>query len=176
MSPGKGRSWCIELPGPQTTARNWKTCGDSQVVSCTVFSAQPVVWPRLFVPVAKPCVPPSVGSGVMTPFCHRKPKQRLPRPVALGKKNPQLHFSLYGSGSFDCAIPLTIPRTFFTGQSTALFGPPSVSRSVSTPFRHRVACLDWLPSRLERPATQPRSLMLNPTLEVPPSWSRLSRW
>ena len=133
------------------------------------------VWPRLFVPVAKPCVPPSVGSGVITPFCHRKPRQRLPRPVALGKKKPQLHFSLYGSGSFVCAIPLTIPRMFFTGQSTALFAPPSVSRSVSAPFRHSVACRIWLPGRLERPATQPRSLTLNPTLDVPPSESRLSR-
>ena len=32
-----------------------------QVGSCTVFSAQPTVSPRLLLPVAKPLVPPSVG-------------------------------------------------------------------------------------------------------------------
>ena len=123
-------------------------------------------------PVAKPCVPPSVGSRVIAPSSHLNPRHRLPVRVAGGKKNPQLHVSFSGSGSSVWAIPETIPRMFFTGHSTALLGPPSVPRSVSAPLRHRVACRLWLPDRLERPATQPRSLMLKPTLEVPPSGGR----
>ena len=62
-------------------------------------------------------------------------------------------------------MPVTMPRMFLTGHSTALFGPPSVPRSVRTPLRHSVACRLWLPCRFERPATQPRLFTLKPTLE-----------
>jgi hypothetical protein len=69
-------------------------------------------------------------------------------------------------------MPVMRPRVFFTGQRTTLFlcsGSPSVPRSVSTSFRHRVAWRIWLSGRLERPATQPRSLMLKPAVDAPPS-------
>src|SRR5215211_4691673 len=37
--------------GPHTTARNCRTCGATQLGSCTVFSAHPTVCRALFVPV-----------------------------------------------------------------------------------------------------------------------------
>ena len=70
-------------------------------------------------------------------------------------------------------MPLTMPRRFFTGQTTTLFGPPSVPRSTRRPSRHNVAWRAWLPGRLERPLTQPRVSMLLPELDVPPSEARL---
>ena len=60
-------------------------------------------------------------------------------PVAAGKNAEQLQRSASGSGSAVCAIPLMMPRTFFTGHSTTLFGPPSVPRSVIDPSLHSVA-------------------------------------
>ena len=119
--------------------------------------------------MAKPCVPPSVGSGVITPSFQRKPTQRKPVRVAAGKKKPQLQVSIFGSASAVCEMPVSTPRVFFTGQSTALFGPPSVPRSVSVPLSHSVAWMLWLLLTRERPATHPRLLMLVPRLEVPPS-------
>ena len=106
-----------------------------------MFSAQPTIWPRLLDPAAKPCVPPSVGSGVISPCSHLKPRQRKPVRVAAGKKIEQLQFSFSGSGSSVCEMPVMSPRTFLTGQRTTLFrsGLPSVPRSVSSPFRHSVA-------------------------------------
>jgi hypothetical protein len=112
-----------------------------------------------------------VGSGVISPCSHLKPRQRKPVRVAAGKKIAQLQFSLSGSGSSVCEMPVTSPRTFLTGQRTTLFrsGLPSVPRSVTSPSRHRVAWRTRLPCRFERPATQPRLLMLKPALEPPPS-------
>src|SRR5205823_15041737 len=65
-----------------------------------------------------------------------------------------------------------IPAVFLTFHVTLLFGPPSVPRSVSALFRHRVACR-FLSGSLEYPATQLRSLMLFPPLLVPPSEGRV---
>src|SRR5690606_25398489 len=122
-----------------SAARNPSTCGRLQVGSASAVSAQPTTCPLLLAPATKPCVPPCVGSAAILPSCHTKPRQTCP--VAAGKKNEQLHNSPLGSFSAVSATPTTIPRLLFTGHSTALFGPPSVPRSVGLPSRHTVACM-----------------------------------
>lgn len=87
------------------------------------------------------------------------------------KNAEQLHASSRGSTSAVSVIPTTI-RLLFTGHSTALLasGPPSVPRSGVAPLRgHSVACMTPSPGSWEKPATQPRLLMLFPALLVPPS-------
>src|SRR5260370_36715681 len=65
------------------------------------------------------------------------------------------------------------PASFFTGKSTLLLSPPSVPRSVTTPFRHRAACSTVSPERFATPATQPLLLMLCALLpKTPPSVPR----
>ena len=86
VSPGSGGSSRIWSPGPQTTARNCRTCGGTQVGSCTVFSAQPTTCPRLLAPVAKPLLPPSVGSARITPSSQTNPRQVKPVAVAAGEE------------------------------------------------------------------------------------------
>src|SRR5262249_50351178 len=70
------------------------------------------------------------------------------------------------------ATPATRSITFFDGQRMALFGPPSVLRSVGVRPRQIVAWTVALPAWAESPPTQPRALMLVPWLTVPPSESR----
>src|SRR5579863_2653502 len=97
VSPaGRGSAWISARPGPQTTGLNCSTCGLMQLASCTLVSAQPTVCARLLVPVAKPLVPPSVGSGRMpVNGSHTKPRQTLK--LGLLRKKPQLQPSLLGS-------------------------------------------------------------------------------
>src|SRR5713101_6730952 len=167
-SPGNGGSCCIvPLFGSHMTARNWRTWGELQVGSCTGVSAHPTTWPRLLTPVAKPWLPPSVGSGVITPSSDTKPRQI--RPVTEGKNAVQLHSSPSGSMSAVSAMPTTVPWSFNPGHTTLLFGPPSVPRSRIDPPRHRAAWRVWFPGRLEKPATRPRLLMAVPRFTVPPS-------
>src|SRR5215208_5572727 len=149
-------------PGPHTTARNCRTCGATQLGSCTVFSAHPTVCRALFVPVAKLLYPPSVGSARLCPFCHTKPEQLC---LDWVKKYPQLQISLSGLRSPVSAMPLIAPRSFSTGQRTALFvpGPPNVPRSVTEPNRHSVAWRSPV-ATVALPATQPVLFTLVPTL------------
>src|SRR6266436_7735503 len=69
-------------------------------------------------------------------------------------------------------MPATIPESLFTDQVTLLFGPPSVPRSVSALSRQSAACRFWFPAKLEKPASQPRLLILLARLFVPPSEGR----
>src|SRR6266540_1941036 len=86
-SPGSGGSSWIRFPSDsQTTARNCRTWGGTQVGSCTVFSAQPTTCPWLLAPVAKPLLPPKVGSALITPDRHTNPRHVGPVAVGPGKK------------------------------------------------------------------------------------------
>src|SRR5260370_30628132 len=67
-SPGSVGSFRI-WPFSQMTGANWCT---GQPGSCVLFSANPTTSPRLLIMLAAPLAPPSVGSGFITPFCHKK--------------------------------------------------------------------------------------------------------
>src|SRR3954454_13345345 len=171
LSPESGGSSCGVPSGAHTTARNCRTCGATQVGSCTLFSAQPTTWPRLFEPVAKPLLPPRVGRARMTPFSQTKPRQVWW--VTEGKNAEQLQFSPKGSMALLSKKPEMRPRLFLTGQPTALFGPPRVPRSSTVPSRQRVAWVVASPGWFERPDAQPRLLMAFAPLLVPPRVPRL---
>src|SRR5437762_1184100 len=160
------------LENPTTSPDALMSMGVFQVGSCTVVSAHPTTWSRLLTPVAKPWLPPSVGSACITPFSHTNPRQIWP--VTLGKNAVQLHSSPSGSRSAVSAMPTTVPWSLSPGQTTLLlhagqFGPPSVPRSRIDPSRHRAACRVLSPGKLEKPATQPRLLIAVPRLVTPPS-------
>src|SRR5260370_22495400 len=131
-----------------------------------VVSVSPLTCRRLYEPVANPLLPPNVESARMAPRSQTTPRQVLP--VRTGKNALQLHLSPKGSAASVSAIPEITPRSFFTGQTTPLLGPPSVSRSILQPSSHRVACWVMSPGRFEVPEAQPRSFRLLPELTVPP--------
>src|SRR6202007_1113940 len=49
-----------------------------QVGSCTAFSAQPTIWPRLLSPPPIELLPPRPGSCAMRPFLQAKATHELP--------------------------------------------------------------------------------------------------
>src|SRR5581483_10819115 len=155
-------------PGPQMTASNCRSCGATQVGSCTVFSAQPTACPRSFTEVAKPLLPPSVSSAVMWPNSHLNPTQVCPLCEA-GRKAAQLHASPFGSMLAVSEMPTTSPVLFSPGQATALLGPPRVPRSMGKPISQRTACAVASPVRLDSPADHPKSLTPLSALTLPPS-------
>src|SRR6266404_2616158 len=172
-SPGtEGSASIWSRSGPQTTGRNCRTCGGTQLGSRIVVSVHPTTWRRLLEPVANPLLPPSVGSARIVLPSHTTPRQVLP--VREGKNALQLHLSPRGSTSFVSAIPESRPRSFFTGQMMPLLGPPSVPRSKLEPRSQRVACWVASPGRFDVPDAQPRSFRLLPELTVPPSDGRLT--
>src|SRR5262249_2514223 len=119
-------------------------------------------------------LPPSVGSPRIFPRSHTSPRQM--GPVLVGKNAEQLHSSPSGSRSAVSATPEIKPRLFLTGQRTALFGPPSVPRSIwKNPNSQSDARMIWSPARLDWPDTQNRLLMLLPAL-APPSVGSLITW
>src|SRR5215468_6666667 len=136
-----------------------------QVGSRKSVSAHPTTWPRLLAPAAYPLLPPSVGSGRITPRSQTKPRHVWP--VELGKNAEQLQLSPKGSRSEVSAMPTTVRRLWF-GQDTELFGPPSVPRSNVCPCRQSTACCVRSSGKLEEPLTQPRLLMLLAPPIVPP--------
>src|SRR5215472_14111176 len=160
-----GSSWT--LPFLQMTGLNCKTSEvieGSQVGSGVAISACPATWPRLLTPAAKPLLPPNVGSGVITPFCQRN--GRHIRWVPKKQKS-----SPNGSGVKVSAPPPTLSLSL--GRKDALlFGPPSVPRSVITPFCQRKACVAVSPGRVELPVTEPLLLMPPAKLNVPPNVPR----
>src|SRR2546426_5795117 len=123
-----------------------------------VLSATPATWPRLLISLAAPLLPPSVGSGVIRPSCQTN--GRHIRCVPKKQKSSPL-----GSGVEVSASPPTAPRSL-NGENdptprlpVALFGPPSVRRSVMTPFRQRNACTFRPPGSVEKPITELLLLM-----------------
>src|ERR1700678_2611993 len=121
------------------TALNCSTWGATHVESCTVFSAQPTIWPRSFTLVAKPLLPPRVGSAVILPNSHLNPTQVWPVCDA-GRNAPQLQVSPYGSIFGVSEMPTTSPSLLMPGQTTALFGPPRVPRPNGQLTIHNTAC------------------------------------
>src|ERR1039457_1402125 len=86
-------------PFCQTTGLNCSFCGlpDGHFASGASFSATPATTPEPLIRLAQPLLPRSVGSALMTPFCHRNGTQVVPedeRPSAL---KPQKS-SPFGSG------------------------------------------------------------------------------
>src|SRR5215813_12057924 len=150
-------------PLSQMTA-SFSFSGLEQVESSVAFSASPPTWPRLLIAEAEPLLPPSVGSAVMTPFCHTNGRQvrRVPKKQ---KSSPN------GSGVEVSASPGTTSASLGP-KNAMLFGPPSVPRSVIRPFCHMKACCAVLSFRAALPTTLPPALMPRPTLNVPPSVPR----
>src|SRR5208283_2056567 len=110
----------------QTTGRNCRTCGGGQFGSALPVSANPPTSPWLLIPAAWLLLPPGAGSGVITPFCHTKPRQMrlVPKPQ---KSSP------FGSDVEVSDEPGTWVALFRPAKDW-LLGPPSVPRSVITPF------------------------------------------
>ena len=167
-SPGRGDSSRISsLPGPQRAAMEL-----ALLPAGAAWDPSPVLRPadHLTEVVGRggEAVFPAPRWG--GPGCSRAPRQR-PRhvfPVREGKKKRQLQVSPSGWSRFVSATPATRPMTFFEGQSTALFGPPSVPRSVGVAPAPDRRVHGPSPAWAERPPTHPRSLMLFPKLRVPP--------
>src|SRR5215469_237174 len=158
-----GSSWTLLFL--QMTVLICKTWGfpvieGSQVGSGDAISANPATWPRLLTSVAMPLLPPNVGSGVITPFCQRN--GRHIRPVPKPQKS-----SPNGSGVEVSAPPPTLSLSLGR-RSALLFEPPSVPRSLISPFRQRKACRAVSPGRVEWPSTEPLLLMPPARLNVPP--------
>src|ERR1039457_4582574 len=123
-------------PFCQTTGLNCSFCGlpDGHVASGASFSATPATTPEPLIRLAQPLLPPSVGSALMTPFCHRNGTQVVPedeRPSALKP------------------------------QKAWLFGPwsPCLPRSIILPLYQSTAC-NVLPF-CTAPATRPSLVMTN---------------
>src|SRR5690242_18600825 len=129
---------------------------------------------RLLVPVAKLLLPPGNGfSARILPCAHTKPRHVLP---VGGRNVEQLQLSPLGSGVPVCAIPEITPKSFSTGQSTALLAPPRVPRSVLMPNGHAAAWMVWLSPSVDWPATSPNWLMLLPIALLPPSEASSTTW
>src|ERR1700680_1131154 len=159
-SPGNGgSSWTC--PCSQSTA---STCKKKiEQGSCGEASAPPTIWPRLLISKAWPLLPPNRGSGVITPFCHTKGRQI--------RKVPVEHTSSpLGSGVEVFERPEIASLSLIPVPS--LNGPPSVPRSVITPFCQRNASACMSPVSVERPATEPLLLIPLAWLNVPPSVGR----
>src|SRR5579862_6486050 len=135
------------------TGLNWCTCGAGQVGSTELFSATPAMAPRELMLLAAPLLPPSVGSGFITPYCHRKGTQELPevgRPSAL---KPQKS-SLSGSAFLVSVSPIASPVAL--APKATLFFPPSPGwlMSIFNPLYQRSACCvlsEFAPAPLAKP-------------------------
>src|ERR1022692_765484 len=149
-SPGyRGRASI--LPAVQMTGLNCRTWGEGQFGSGMLFSAHPPASPRSLISSAWPLLPPSVSSGVITPFCQRKPRQTrlVPKPQ---KSSP------LGSDIEVSARPAPCNASLGPANDW-LFGPPRVPRSVMTPFFRTNACVALSPGMVENPSISPRSLI-----------------
>src|SRR5215468_6278994 len=106
----------------------------------------------------------------MCPFSQRKPWQACPSGGKVAKNTWQEEpDSPRGSISAVSEIPTMTPLLFFTGQATALLGPPRLPRGVRVPLRHSAASEKLSPVKLAMPTTHPRSLMLIPCPCTPPA-------
>src|ERR1022692_4334524 len=169
-------------PFCQTTGLNCSFCGlpDGHVASGASFSATPATTPEPLIRLAQPLLPPSVGSALMTPFCHRNGTQVVPedeRPSALKpqKSSPSgtqvvpederpsalkpQKSSPFGFGVVVWASPTASPKPFTP--KAWLFGPwsPCLPRSIILPLYQSTAC-NVLPF-CTAPATRPSLVMTN---------------
>src|SRR6266481_1889926 len=94
----------------------------------TVDSANPVICPRLFMALACPLFPPSIGRALIWPF-----RQRNALHVRCVPK-PQTS-SPFGSRSFVSEKPTASPRSLISPPKglSQLFGPPRVGRGNVNP-------------------------------------------
>src|SRR4029077_11392196 len=94
----------------------------------TVVSANPVICPRLFMALACPLFPPSVGRARMWPSFQRNGRHVRCVP------NPQTS-SPSGSGTAVSEYPTASPRSLISPPKglSQLFGPPSVGRGKVNP-------------------------------------------
>src|SRR6516162_4719782 len=156
-SPGNvGSSWIS--PFSQIAGLNCRTWGAGQTGSGAAVSANPTTSPRLLLSPACPLLPPSVSSAFITPACQRKGRhvRWVPKPQ---KSSP------FGSGVEVSERPTAWPLSFGPGNAW-LLGPPSVPRSVITPFCQTKACTAVSRGRVEKPCTCPLLLMPNASLNV----------
>src|ERR1039457_6210056 len=104
------------------TGLNWSTCGAVQPGSGVSFSASPAISPYLLIWLTAPLFPPSVGSAVIAPFCHKNGRHELPAegsPMAL---KPQKS-SPFGSKVDVSASPAAWPAP--STANATLLAPPS---------------------------------------------------
>src|SRR5258705_6401139 len=116
-----------------------------QLVSAVLLSASPAASPRLLIWLTAPLGPPSVASGVITPFCHTKGRHWKPLPKA-----QKFSLSLAEVSAPPTAWPKALRPTVI------LFGPPRPcdAMSIIRPLYQRTACCE--PSAtLATPPTKP---------------------
>jgi len=101
----------------------------------TVVSAVPATTPRLLIALAKPLFPPSVGSGLITKYCHTKGRQVVPKEGSPNDLKPQKS-SPFGS-RVDVAELLWAPNAAPSGPAS-----PGVPMSIFTPWYQRTACTE----------------------------------
>src|ERR1035441_7497891 len=113
-------SWI--LPFAQMAGLNWSTCGAGQAGSGVAFSANPATVPCLLIWLAAPLLPPSVGSAVIAPSCHKNGRQELPAEGSPSALKPQ-ESSPFGSKVDVSASPTAWPVPLRL--NATVFAPPS---------------------------------------------------
>src|SRR3984893_2612032 len=108
-------------------------------------SENPTICPRLLIPPAWPLLPPSKGSGVITPFCQTNGRH------IDGFMKPQTSSPL-GSGVEVFELPETVPLSL---TAEPPLSAPRLPRLVITPFCQRNASASRSPVRVETPVTEP---------------------
>src|ERR1700760_4060754 len=113
-------------------SKNWL---DRHVESLPAVSDVPTIWPSsLAPPNAASLLPPSVGSGRITPFFHTNPRNSYCCPAqGMSFVQPKLtpQFSPFGSTRSSWALPEINPVLLGRATKPMLpFGPPRVPRSV----------------------------------------------
>src|ERR1019366_1211808 len=104
------------------------------------FSANPATAPRMLIWLAVPLWPPSVGSAVIVPCCHRNGRHVVPEEGSPSALKPQKS-SPFGSKADVSASPTAWPIPL--APNAMLFGPPSprVAMSIFSFLYQRTACI-----------------------------------
>ena len=110
------------------TGLNCSFWGAGQAESSLVFSANPATVPCLLIMLASPLLPPSVGSGIVTAYCHTKGRHVVPLDGSPSALKPQKS-SPFGSLVEVSAIPTAWPISLALKE--ALFCPPSPGAPMS---------------------------------------------
>ncbi len=115
------------MPLTQTTGLNCATVQPGPE-SGIVVSASPATSPRLLIELAEPLAPPSVGSAIMTPFCHTKGRHA----VCEGKPVDIEAAKVFSHWPPKSRLDLR-PATFVNAKSRAVWSSESRRAEISDP-------------------------------------------